>query len=74
MNRQGAKLSGASYFWTTPGGDPVNFPNAYRRAFGKPVYHGSTYVITVGCEWLAANGLPSPSPSPEMVEVASANH
>lgn len=51
------KLVGESYHWTTPGGAPVHYPNAYRRAWGKPVYVGSTFCIQVGREWLKANGI-----------------
>jgi len=48
------EVTGRSYYWTTPGGRPVYHPAAYRRAYGKPVYHGSTLSVEVGVEWLAA--------------------
>jgi hypothetical protein len=38
--------------WTTPSGKPVAYPNAYRRAFGRPVYHCSTLRVIVGRAWL----------------------
>lgn len=50
-------LKGESYHFTTPGGRPVYYPNAYRRAYGKPVYNASTLHIEVGREWLAKNGI-----------------
>lgn len=41
-----------SYYYTTPGGKPVYYPSAYRRAFGKPVYHSATQgTIRVGKGW-----------------------
>lgn len=40
--------TGQSFHWTTPGGRPVYHPNAYRRAWGKPVYNNSTLCVTVG--------------------------
>lgn len=42
------KLVGESFHFTTPGGRPVRYPNAYRRAYGKPVYHPSTLRVEVG--------------------------
>ncbi len=35
----------SGYHWTTPGGKPVQYPSAYSRAFGKPVYHGADCVV-----------------------------
>ncbi len=39
---------GSSWYYTTPSGSPVQYPNAYRRAYGKPVYHAADHVVTVG--------------------------
>jgi hypothetical protein len=50
-------VTGRSYHWTTPGGKPVYYPNAYRRAWGKPVYHCSTRAIQVGKGWLIEQGI-----------------
>lgn len=36
----------------TPGGEEVRSPNAYRRAWGKPQYIGSTLHVEVGRGWL----------------------
>ena len=43
---------GASYYHTTPTGEPCPFPNAYRRSFGRPVYHPSTLRRVVGAKTL----------------------
>lgn len=48
---------GSGWHYTTPGGDPVRYPNAYRKAWGKPVYHPSTSRIEVGAEWPMHVGL-----------------
>ena len=45
---------GETYHYVTPGGRPVYHPNAYRRAWGKPVYVASTRRVIVGEQWLAA--------------------
>jgi hypothetical protein len=46
--------TGERSHYVTPSGKPVYHPNAYRRAFGKPVYVASTLAVEVGKEWLAA--------------------
>lgn len=51
------KLAGEPFHWVTPGGKPVSFPSAYRRAWGKPVYVASTLRIEVGVAWLLNKGL-----------------
>lgn len=51
------ELVGESHHYVTPGGKPVYHPNAYRRAWGKPIYVSSTRAITVGRDWLFARGL-----------------
>jgi len=45
-------MEGDGFHYTTPGGRSVYHPNAYRRAWGKPVYHGSTIRVEVGEEWV----------------------
>ena len=45
-------LQGESWRYETPSGKPVYHPNAYRRAYGKPVYVRSTRRIVVGAAWL----------------------
>jgi hypothetical protein len=51
--------TGSSYYFTTPGGKPVRYPSAYRKAFGRPVYNASTYAIEVGADWLAKRLIPA---------------
>jgi hypothetical protein len=46
-----ASCEGCAGYWTTPGGAPVRYPNAYRKAWGKPVYHLSTVRVEVGVDW-----------------------
>src|SRR5271165_6172658 len=43
---------GESYSFQTKTGKPVRHPNAYRRAWGKPVYIASTRRIIVGRDWI----------------------
>lgn len=50
--------TGSTGYYTTPGGRPVRYPHAYRRAWGKPVYHCSDYRLEVGREWLAQHLIP----------------
>ena len=45
-------MKGTSYHWRTPGGEICYSPNAYRRKFGKPIYHASTHRVEVGEMWL----------------------
>jgi hypothetical protein len=45
-------VEGQSYHYVTPGGAPVRYPNAYRRAWGKPVYVPSSRRVLVGLGWL----------------------
>lgn len=51
------EIVGESYHWITPAGKRVRWPNAYRRAWGKPLYSPSTLRIRVGRGWLEAQGL-----------------
>jgi hypothetical protein len=46
------RMKGESWHYTTPGGKPIHYPNAYRW---PKVYHNSTLRIVVGREWLDAN-------------------
>lgn len=52
---RGPRLAGEGFHHVTPGGRPVRFPNAYRRAYGKPVYVASTVRIEVSLSWLRRN-------------------
>ena len=45
-------LTGESSHYVTPSGKPVYYPNAYRRAFGKPIYVSSTLAVYVGEEYV----------------------
>jgi len=46
-------VTGHSFHYVTPGKHrPVYYPNAYRRAWGKPMYVGSTKCIEVGADWI----------------------
>jgi hypothetical protein len=47
-------VTGEGFYYTTPSGQLVHHPNAYRRAFGRPEYHASTLEVVVGQEWLDA--------------------
>ena len=38
-------------------GDVIQHPNAYRRAWGKPIYFSSTQMVEVGSEWTMHVGL-----------------
>jgi hypothetical protein len=45
-------LVGESYHYQNKSGDKIQYPNAYRKAWGKPVYINSTRRIEVGSDWL----------------------
>lgn len=45
-------FEGSGYRWETKKGNIVYYPNAYRRAFGKPIYIQSTRHIVVGEDWI----------------------
>lgn len=51
-SRSAPRLLGTGGYYTTPGGARIDHPNAYRRAWGKPVYHGSTLRVEVGGIWV----------------------
>ncbi len=44
------KLKGRSYYYTNKSGDEIYHPNAYRKAWGKPIYNPSTIRVEVGSE------------------------
>lgn len=46
------KLKGRSYYYTNKSGHEIHHPSAYRKAWGKPIYHASTIRIEVGDDWL----------------------
>ena len=51
-------VTGATYHWTTRGGSPVRYPNAYaKKGWSNLVYHRSTIQITVGRGWLIERGI-----------------
>jgi hypothetical protein len=55
---QAPQRCGTGYYWETPAGDICRHPNAYRRAFGRPVYCASTVRVEVGREWLDSHRIP----------------
>lgn len=48
------KVRGRSYYHTNASGDLIRHPNAYRRAYGKPIYVPSSRRIEVGERWVSA--------------------
>lgn len=46
-------IVGSDAHWTTPKGEYVRHPNAYRKNFGRPIYHKSTVRVEVGAEFMA---------------------
>lgn len=54
----GPHIEGECHHYETPSGDIVWYPNAYRRAFGRPIYCASTVAVNVGRKWLAAHHIP----------------
>lgn len=51
------ELDGRGWHYTTKAGTYVRYPNAYKRVAKSAdlVYHASTYRVTVGASWVAAN-------------------
>lgn len=43
---------GCSYGFTNKRGDKIYHPNAYMRAWGKPIYHPSSLRVEIGADWL----------------------
>mgnify|MGYP001585616616 CR=1 FL=1 len=54
-------LEGMPFHHVNKSGARVWHPNAYRRAFGRPIYIASTYRVEVGIGWLASQGLVEPA-------------
>lgn len=50
---------GTKYHYRNKSGDLIHSPNAYRRAWGKPIYYPSSIRIEVGEEWSMHVGLTS---------------
>ena len=50
-------VRGLSWHYTNKSGDLIYYPNAYRRAWGKPIYNCSTIRVEVGEEWPMHVGL-----------------
>jgi hypothetical protein len=46
------RIVGRTFRWETKTGKPVYYPNAYKRAWGKPIYIASTRRIQVGKQWV----------------------
>lgn len=44
--------AGKSFHYKNKSGNLIKYPNAYRKAWGKPIYVPSTIRIVVGKEWL----------------------
>lgn len=42
-------MEGEGFYWTTPGGRPIQYPNAYKWA---KVYHPSSIRVSVGLGWV----------------------
>ena len=49
------KLRGKIWHYTNKSGDIIHHPNAYRAAWGKPIYIRSTIRVEVGSDWLLNN-------------------
>lgn len=45
------QLVGRGFHWTNKRGDEIYHPNAYRRAWGKPIYQASDRRVEVGADW-----------------------
>ena len=48
------RVAGEGPRWTTRGGEPIRYPGAYRRAYGKPIYVPSERALVVGRNWLVS--------------------
>ena len=51
------RREGESHHYINKSGGRVWYPNAYRRAYGKPIYVHSTVRILVGAGWLIEQGI-----------------
>lgn len=47
------RRTGCSYYHTNKSGDIIRHPNAYRRKYGKPIYHASSLAVVVGAAYAA---------------------
>lgn len=70
------RVCGRSYYWTTPGGTEVRYPNAYKRKAksAELIYNHSTKRIEVGELWLAAARKFRRGVLPQMVTDMAINH
>jgi hypothetical protein len=50
--RSPPRWEGISFHFENKSGDLIRHPNAYRRAWGKPIYIASTRHIIVGKDWV----------------------
>ena len=50
-------MSGDGWHYENKSGDVIHYPNAYRKAWGKPIYCHSTVNIEVGFKWLIKRGI-----------------
>jgi hypothetical protein len=55
LGSKAPSLKGESYYYSNKHGDRIWHPGAYRRAWGKPIYHSSTLRVEVGSDWLLNN-------------------
>lgn len=49
------KLCGSSHYYKNKSGDIIHHPNAYRAAYGKPIYVPSSIRVEVGSNWILNN-------------------
>lgn len=45
------RVVGRGFYYTNKSGDLIRYPNAYQKAWGKPIYHKSTIRIEVGKDY-----------------------
>lgn len=45
-------LKGRGFHYTNKRGQVIHHPNAYMKAWGKPIYNPSTIRVEVGFDWL----------------------
>lgn len=48
-------IKGHGFYYENKSGDKINYPSAYRKAWGKPIYIHSTLRIEVGGDWILDN-------------------
>jgi hypothetical protein len=54
QGREPPKMAGEPGHFVNLSGERIHYPNAYRRAWGKPNYVASTVRIEVGALWVRA--------------------